>query len=531
MRHGIGCAPTLGPRDTPMATKQESVAQESRQLTDLTDWLRDYAARRINSQLMDERRTIAPHIVLDFGNRGLMGMQIPGTYGGQLELTTFQLLRVQRQLGAIDLTLAFFVGLNNGLGVRPILRFAQPHLKDRYLPDLAKGRILAAFAITESSAGSNPRALAATAHAETEGFRVSGSKLWCGSAAWAGVISVFARHTGANGNSAGHVGLCVDADQQGMRVGAEALTMGLRGMVQNTVHFDQALVSRDRVLASPFSGLSVASDVMGLGRLGIAATAIGGLWRALQLMVRYSKRRQINTGTLYANGHARQLVGDVWRAARLLGQFVDRIAQAIDQGESPPAEHFAAAKLLTSEALWQGADAALQMLGGRGYCDNNVISQLLRDARITRLFEGPSETLASFIGKRAWLTTGNPLVGFASNSNARTQEAGKQLQILLARVGQGASVEVCPSQDALFVPLGYAVAWQLVAAGSDAPNPEDHSWIQCQFQKAAATALSSAGGGAIPDAEQLACEVAIHIGDLQQSAEGADFELDPYLRK
>lgn len=505
---------------------------DSSQLGDLLDWLRDYAARRINSQLADERRTIAPHIVLDMGNRGLLGMQIPKQYGGRLELTNFELLRVQRQLGAIDLTLAFFVGLNNGLGVRPILRFAQAHLKERYLPDLAAGRILGAFAVSEDGAGSNPLALAATAQKCVEGYRVSGTKLWCGSAAWAGVISVFAKHVDGSGRPAGHVGLCIDADQPGMRVGAEALTMGLRGMVQNTVHFHDALVAPDRVLGSQFAGLSVASDVMGFGRLGIAATSVGGLWRALQLMVRYSARRQINAGSLYAHGHTQRVIGDTWRAATLLGRFVDDIAGALDRSASPPTELYAAAKLLASEALWQGADAAMQMLGGRGYCENNGASQLLRDARITRLFEGPSETLASFIGQRIWQSKGSHLAEFFTQCGAAGQAAERQLEELLGRISEGRSMAAAPDSvhAAMLVPLGYAVAWQLVAASIDTNDPADLTWLEDQFQASAARAFAGLNSIALPDASVMAGEISFNIGDIEQCAAGADFQLDSYLR-
>lgn len=511
--------------------RSKNIEGES-QLGDLLDWLRDYAARRINSQLIDERRTIAPHIVLDMGNRGLLGMQIPKEYGGRLALTNFELLRVQRQLGAIDLTLAFFVGLNNGLGVRPILRFAQSHLKERYLPDLASGRILGAFAVSEEGAGSNPLALAATAQRRADGFIVSGTKLWCGSAAWAGVISVFAKHVDPDGRAAGHVGLCIDADQAGMRVGPEALTMGLRGMVQNTVHFQDAVVPLDRVLGSQFAGLSVASDVMGFGRLGIAATAVGGLWRALQLMVRYSGRRQINTGSLYAHGHTQRIINDAWRAATLLGKFVDGIACALDRGVSPPTELYAAAKLLASEALWQGADTAMQMLGGRGYCENNGSSQLLRDARITRLFEGPSETLASFIGQRMWQSKGSHLAGFFSQCGAAGQAAACSLEELLERIVDGSRSRTASDQGhaAMLVPLGYAVAWQLVAASTDPSAPADTCWLEGQFEAAATRAVAGLNGTGLPDSAAIAHEIAFHIGDIEQSAAGADFQLDSYLR-
>lgn len=496
----------------------------------LIAWLREYAAHRINSAVIDERRTIAPHIVLDLGNQGLLGMQIPPEHGGLLGLNHVQLLQMQRQLGAIDLTLAFFVGLNNGLGVRPILRFAQPQLQQRYLPALATGRILAAFAISEPGAGSNPLAVAARAQREGDGYRVTGTKLWCGSAAWASVISVFARHLDPNGRALGHVGLCIDAMQPGLRVGKEALTMGLRGMVQNDLHLDRAYVGADRVLGSPFAGLSIAGDVMAFGRLGIAATAVGGLWRALQLMVRYASRRQISSGLLYANGHVQRVIGQTRLAAFTLDRFVNSIAAMLDRAESVPPELNAAAKLLASEALWQAADAAVQMLGGRGYCENNGAPQLLRDARITRLFEGPSETLASFIGQRTWTSQASHFSDlFARCPNAgATDRAG--LQGFLAALAQRYPTGAGQAADDLFVPLGYVVAWQLVAACAPAAGQPEASWLQHQVELARARVLALAPACAPPAPCALAREIAAHIGDIEQAAAGVESDLDPYLR-
>ena len=139
-----------------------SVAEISKQrANDVIDWFRSYANERINSRLIDERRSIPPHIVLDFGNRGLLGMQVPENYGG-LALTNRDIMRVIEQIAASDLTLATFVGGNNTLGIRPIQRYATQALKDELLPVLSSGREMAALAITEPGAGSNPRAISAT---------------------------------------------------------------------------------------------------------------------------------------------------------------------------------------------------------------------------------------------------------------------------------------------------------------------------------------------------------------------------------
>ncbi|MEM9923865.1 MAG: AMP-binding protein, partial [Cyanobacteria bacterium P01_D01_bin.50] len=241
---------------------------------ELIVWLREYGNNYINSRLIDERRSIAPHIVLDFGNRGLLGMQVPGEYGG-LGLSNYDTMRVLQQLGAIDPTLSLFVGLNNILGIRPILRYGSKALKDELLPILATGRELAAFAITEPGAGSNPQAIASQAIPDGDGWRLQGTKIWSGSANWAGVTNVFVRHQNQDGSWQGISGFAVRKGTQ-MRQGKEALTMGMRGMVQNTIYLNDVPVSAEQMLGEPGAGMQVAQDAMMYGRLAIAAASVGG---------------------------------------------------------------------------------------------------------------------------------------------------------------------------------------------------------------------------------------------------------------
>lgn len=222
-------------------------------------WLREYASTRINSRLIDERRCIPAHIVLDFGNHGLLAMQVPRSWGGKLELSCFDTLQVLRQVAAIDLTLAVFVGLSNLLGVRPVWKFGKPAIQQRYLPDLSAGRVLAALALTEPSAGSNPLEIKATARATADGaFVLNGTKIWSGNAAWAGLIHVVANQVSADGKSLGHAAFCVPTDLKGVRQGPEALTSGLRGMVENEVLLENAAIAPEFMLGEPGGGLAVA---------------------------------------------------------------------------------------------------------------------------------------------------------------------------------------------------------------------------------------------------------------------------------
>ncbi|MEP6769657.1 MAG: acyl-CoA dehydrogenase family protein, partial [Acidobacteriota bacterium] len=130
--------------------------QASRTTADqLIGWLRDYAETRIQSGLIDERRAMPAHVVLDFGNRGLLGLRVPRRYGG-LELTQSDTARVYEQLGAIDLTLATFLS-SHAIGLSVIQKHGSASLREEMLPRLASGREISAFGLTERAAGSNPR--------------------------------------------------------------------------------------------------------------------------------------------------------------------------------------------------------------------------------------------------------------------------------------------------------------------------------------------------------------------------------------
>jgi acyl-CoA synthetase (AMP-forming)/AMP-acid ligase II/alkylation response protein AidB-like acyl-CoA dehydrogenase/acyl carrier protein len=363
-------------------------------------WIRTYCATRLNSYLIDERRTIPPYVVLDFGNQGLLGMQIPEAQGG-LGYSTREFLKVMELLGSKDMTLALFIGLNNVLGVRPVLRFGSERLKARYLPLLARGRELAAFALTEPAAGSNPQAIEATARAAGEAHRLNGTKAWSGSAAWSGIMNVFAKNVDEHGRAAGISAFAVPQTSPGVRQGPEALTMGMRGMIQNTVFLENVEAEPWQVLGQIGHGMTVAQDALCYGRLAIASTCLGATKLCVQLMLQYAGRRRVATGSLLQNPYTRAVLTEVRHQIAGIEALIDGVAERIDAGIDVSPEVLAVCKSLSTEVLWTTVDRTMQLAGGRGYVESNFIPQLFRDARIFRIFEGPTETLNHFVGASA----------------------------------------------------------------------------------------------------------------------------------
>ncbi|WP_339459781.1 AMP-binding protein [Nodularia spumigena] len=491
----------------------------------LIEWLRVYARDHVNSRLMDERRCISPHIVLDFGNRGLLGMQVPCCYGG-LGLGYTDTIRIIQQLGAIDPTLALFVGLNNVLGVRPILMYGTDALKAELLPILATGRELAAFALTETGAGANPQAIESQAISDGDGWRLRGEKIWSGSAAWAGVINVFVKH------ESGISGFVVRRGTPGLRQGGEALTMGMRGMVQNTVYLEDIPVTSAELLGDVGAGMNVAQDAMMYGRLAIASACVGGMQRCVQLMWRYSERRQIATGKLLDHPVVLYRLQELTNAITAVNSLVMRVGKLLDAGDNIPAEVYTACKISAPEFYWQAADLLVQSLGGRGYIESNIAPQILRDARILRIFEGPTETLCGFLGARV-LKQGQTLQNFLCQTLGAV-EVGQRLKDAVDKIREcccdDANIKV---QRWIYHQLGKlateAILWAVLE------EPSATAWVKNRFEEQLQEILSFNTDNLL----FLSCQTLVHhlnqykqtIGDIEQTLAGEEQDLDELLRQ
>jgi len=512
-----GALPLLAVR-TAHAGGSEGSAGSATRADAAIDWLRGYAARRLDSRLADERRSLAPHVLLDFGAHGLLGLQAPLTKGG-LALATTDLVRVMAQLAALDLSLATLVGVHNGLGLRPLLRFGTEALRAQWLPVLAGGRQLAAYALSEPQAGSNPRAIGSRAERVEGGWRLDGEKHLIGLAAWAGVLTVFARAFDPAGRALGTIALLVPADAPGLVLGPEALTMGMRAMPQSALRFEGVYVPDAQVLGKPGAGMEVAQDAMGFARLGIGALCVGAMQRCLQLMARYAARRDIAGGRLLDNPVTLLRLHEADCAIEAAQALVDALAGEIDAGAALPLDACSACKCVLSELLWETVDRLVQMLGGRGYLENNLAPQLLRDARVLRILEGPSEALYAHLGAQARLP-GNPLMRALERLGAPGQAAWPTQ---LPAQGRGAWQDVRNGEFA---------AWTLLAA---AARGDAAAWARRRLDLLRHAIEAESGAAAIaPSGGALLARVAQHaraIGDVEQEAPGEAGGLDPLLRR
>jgi alkylation response protein AidB-like acyl-CoA dehydrogenase len=525
-----------------MKMMEHSKLVERNTCTDILEWLRDYGAKRINSLLIDTRRCIPPYIVLDFGNAGLLGLQAPTGIGG-LCLSNTALASVLAQLAAIDLNLATFVVVHNCLGVRPIMEAGKEPARSEILADLASGRVLGAFALTEPAAGSNPHGLQGAAVTGKDGrLRLNATKMWIGTAGWAGYINVFARYTGPADKPLGTCGHVVRAGAPGLKIGPELLTMGMRGMVQNLVHFEDVVLEERFQLGSLGDGMAVAKDAMTQTRLALSATFLGAMKRCLQLMTRYAGRRTgICAGRLIDNPITRVRTSTILAQTIALEKLVMFAAAALDRQMEVPDEFLIVAKASGSEFLWQAADWALQALGGRGYLESNIVAQILRDARVGRIFEGPTETLLHHIGSRLMLSDG-PLTSFLS---AQLNAADVVSQLHTARdavkarcAGLAGQYPGRQARDYGNYVLGELLAKALLYAvarhtGNQQTPAWTIRWAERVFDEAIEKVVGTDGNAWSLSASDLLHQVSgltKDIGDVEQTLPGEEWRLDPYLR-
>ncbi|TNF22211.1 MAG: hypothetical protein EP318_04530 [Rhodobacteraceae bacterium] len=527
--------------DTPPATGMTD------RVRDLSGWLRHYAETRMNSRLIDERRTIPPHVVMDMGNRGLLGMIAPETYGG-LGLSNRELAVMFQQLAAVDTTVASFVVVNNALGLRPILRYATPENRDELMPRLATGRELASFAMTEADAGSNIRNLSSIGQPDGNGgWRLWGTKWWSGTASWAGVINTFVTLQGSEGEARGVSGFVLRQGAEGLRNGSEALTMGLRGMVQSQVLLEGVRVTaRDR-LGDLGDGMTPATNAMEYGRFAIAGMALGIIKRCTQLMLRHASRRTISTGALIDNPATRLRISELGAVATAVEALMELVADRLDREAPVPIDLYCACKTSGPEYAWRAADGLIQQLAGRGYVETNIAPQILRDARVLRIFEGPTEPMHMHIGARL-VHMPEELCGFLTEALGEATLATDLAEMAQEIAQRGQAQEALfggpmQARQWAYLQIGEIATYGILRAalrirarqGADAALDRAETWAEMRGQALRARALAAtAGEAALLDRAQieaLAEGFAETIGDIEQSLPGEDRALDGLLAR
>jgi len=373
---------------------------EARRVGALIDRLRGIEHDLVDSAAIDEQETVPEPVIRALAAAGLLGLTIPTEYGGA-GLSPGGYARVFGEVARIDASLAVLIGVHCGLGAKAIAQFGTPEQKARYLPPLARGDTLAAYALTEPETGSDAQHVRARAERTPDGtaWILNGHKHWIGNGHRAGVIVTFAQtlveRRGARVPRP--TAFIIRPDMPGFKVIGTVHKLGIRGSTQAELLYEDLPVPGDHVLGTVGKGFSVAVHVLNGGRLSLAAGCTAGTKHILGQMTAFADER-VQFGKPIADFEITQrklarVAADTYAADAMLGALA---AMAADPA-SDYALEAACCKVFASELLWRAADEMVQVAGGRGFVKPYPYERMLRDARINRIFEGTNEILRVFI--------------------------------------------------------------------------------------------------------------------------------------
>jgi acyl-CoA dehydrogenase family member 9 len=346
-----------------------------------------YDPRRV-----EEERWLGDDTIAELGERGLLGLYVPEEYGGQ-GLSQTGYCRVSEVFAQIDATLSVVMGVHQSIGMKGIALYGTDEQKERFLPDLASGRKLAAFALTEPNAGSDVASMESRAERQSDGsWRLDGLKHYIGNGSKAGVLVTFA----ATGERE-HTAFILEQGMDGLEIGKRFDTMGLRGNDLRELRYNGIRVPAENVLGEPGHGFRIAMQILNNGRLSLGTGSVGGAKYLLDHTIRHVKERRQFGMPLADFELVQDKIG--WAVSYLFGleSMAYLSTGLVDQGVDDYSLESAICKVAGTEFLWYAANRSLQLAGGSGYMRDEPYEKYLRDIRIFPIFEGANDVMRAFI--------------------------------------------------------------------------------------------------------------------------------------
>ena len=392
----------LGEVDSELILPYPEAPSDAELLGTLEDSFTRFAAAHIDAEKFDRDAHYPRDVLAGLGELGLFGLIVPEEYGG-LDMTQWSYCKLMELVAGVDPSTAASVGAHLSIGIKALLMFGTEEQKQRFLPALAAGESFAAFALTESGAGSDANNLTTTAELDEDGthYVLSGEKIWITNGGFADVFTVFAR-TGVD-RSRGEgkernelTAFLVTRDMDGVSTGPAEDKLGLRASSTTSVVLDRVRVPRANVLGDVGAGFKIAVEVLNEGRLGLAAGCLGGAKVLLEQSLDFAKSREAFGKAIsefeMVQGKFAWMAIDIY----VMESMVYLTAALADRKQHDFSLESAACKVYCSEKLWRIVNEALQINGGNGFMRSLPYERALRDARINLIFEGTNEILRIF---------------------------------------------------------------------------------------------------------------------------------------
>ena len=345
---------------------------------------------------LDEKEEFPWEIMKDIAQSDLFGVFIPEEYGG-FGGGCFDTCLTVEQLayGCIAVTTTYAA---SALGGYPIILYGTEEQKSKYLPNIASGKSLVAFGLTEANAGSDAAGLQTTAVEDGDHWVLNGTKQWITNGGEADIYTIIAmtdRQKGARGATA----FIVEKGDSGFSFGKKEKKMGLRASSTTELVFNDCRIPKNRLLGKKGLGFIIAMKTLDLARPGIGAIAVGLAQAALDEAVKYAKQR-IQFGQSIISFQAIQhMLADMATEIEASRALVYAVARTVDTGEKDLSKLSAMAKLFPTDMCMKVTTDALQILGGYGYMKDYPVEKMMRDAKILQIYEGTNQIQRNIIGQ------------------------------------------------------------------------------------------------------------------------------------
>ncbi|MBI6546681.1 MAG: acyl-CoA dehydrogenase family protein [Cyanobacteria bacterium NC_groundwater_1444_Ag_S-0.65um_54_12] len=357
----------------------------------LREMLREFCNRELRplAAKHDREQIIEETTIQKCAEQGLLGMAIPEEYGGA-GAGEMGLCILAEELGRVDSSLGTLVGAHSCIGTYGILLDGTAELKQKYLPPVAAGELIAAFALTEAGAGSDAAAIKTSAVRDGDDWLLNGEKIWITNGDRADLFTVFVVTDKALGAHGGVTAMLVERAFGGVESGPREHKMGIRGSGTTTVTFRNTRVPRSHVLGDVGAGFRTAMKILDHGRLSLGAGCLGSAKEAFDLSLNYAMQR-VQFGKPIIEQQAIQFyLADMATRIYAMENMVYHAAWLADRGESVTMAG-SMVKLYCSEQATKIANRAVQIHGGMGYSAEYPVERIFRDARICEIFEGTNE--------------------------------------------------------------------------------------------------------------------------------------------
>jgi acyl-CoA dehydrogenase family protein 9 len=361
--------------------------------------LRKFLDEKLDPPAIDRAADIPQCVIDGLGWLGVLGMTAPAEYGGR-GFSQMAYGRVLEEIGSRCASTSVFVNAHHSVGIRALLLFGSPEQKRRWLPPLVRGEQLAAFALTETEAGSDAANVQTRAELSGDGshYILNGEKRYITNAAIAQVLTVMARTAIPGSNETAVTAFLVTPDMPGFTILEPRMEkLGICGTTTARLAFRDMPVPRENILGAPGKGLKIALTVLDFGRTTFGACCTGAARTCLRLAARHASARRQFGHKLAEFELTKKKIARMAANLCAMEAMTTVTASLIDRGLEDYMLETAMLKVFTSEALWEIVNDAFQIHGGAAYFTDLPLERMLRDARINQIAEGANEVLTSFI--------------------------------------------------------------------------------------------------------------------------------------